>query len=167
VGIVLLAFIVTAFAGLSGCASTSRSMFVQSKASDAATIQARWLKESSYVWEGYSLLSVDDRFVSVGFFGDPNTAATRVDPGSRRLVVKAVFNRGLRTGPFEAYVPLNADLKPSSRYEIDGQISGAVVEVWLGESSSKERVTEIGTASYSSQPKPPVVIPLFIPVNTR
>jgi hypothetical protein len=166
---ILIAFLLVAFAGLSGCASTGRSMFVQSEASDAATIQARWLRESLFVWEGHSLLNVDAKFVSVGFLGDPNTATTRVEPGSRRLVIRVVFSRGFGTGIFEAFVPLDVDLKPSTHYEINGNILGATVEVWLEESSSKQRVTEVGTASYSRLPPAPapVFIPIFIPMHYR
>ena len=166
-GIVLLAFIVTAFAGISGCASTGRSMFVQSEAPDAATVQGRWLKESFYVWEGYSLLSVDDKFISLGLFADPHNATTRVDPGTRWLVVKAVFNRGFQTGPFEAYVALYTELKPLTSYEISGKISGVLVEVWLEDSSSKERLTEVGVAGYSRQPPAPALIPIFVPIHYK
>jgi hypothetical protein len=165
----LVALLMTVVAGLSGCASTGRSIFIQSEAPDAATIQARWLRESVFVWEGYSILNVDNKFVSVGFLGDPNTAATRVEPGSRQLVIRVVFSRGLGTGIFEAFVPLDAYLKPSSHYEINGNILGATVGVWLEESSSKERVTEFGTASYSRLPPAPapVFIPILIPMHYR
>lgn len=164
---VLLAFVLSAFAGLSGCASAGRSMFVQSEAPDAATIHARWVYESLFVWEGYSLLNVDAKFVSVGFLGDPNTATTRADPGPKRLVIRVVFGRGFRTGTFEAFVPVDADLKPSAIYEINGNILGATVEVWLEDPSSHQRVTEVGTASYTRLPPPPapVFIPIFIPTR--
>jgi hypothetical protein len=165
--VVLIAFLLAVVAGLSGCASTGRSMFVQSDASDAGTIRARWVRESFFVWEGYSLLNVDAKFVSVGFLGDPTTATTRVDPGSRRLVIRVAFSRGFRTGTFEAFVPLDVDLKPSSHYEINGNILGATVEVWLEEIPSKQRVTEVGTASYSRLPPAPapVFVPIFVPIR--
>jgi hypothetical protein len=164
---IAIAFLLPLVAALSSCASTNRSMFVQSDAQDAATIQARWVYEGLFVWEGYSLLTVDAKFVSVGFLGDPNAATTRVDPGSRRLVIRVVFGRGFRTGTFEAFVPLDVELKPSSHYEVNGNIIGATVEVWLEEAPSKQRVTEVGTASYSRQPPSPapVFIPIFIPLR--
>jgi hypothetical protein len=164
---VLFWFGVVVIGGLWGCASTGRSMFVQSEASDAVTIQGRWLRESFHVWEGYSLHAVDAKFVSPGFLGDPNTAVTKIDPGSNRLVIRVVFSRGFRTGAFEAFVPVDAQLKPASHYEINGNILGATVEVWLEEGPSKRRVTEVGTASYSRLPPAPapVFIPMFIPIR--
>jgi hypothetical protein len=165
--VVPIAFLLAAIAGLSGCAATGRSVFVQSKAPDAATIQARRVYESLRVWEGYSLLAVDDKFVSVGFFRNPNTATTKVDAGSRRLVIRGAFGRGFPTETFEAFVPLDVDLKPYAYYEINGNISGPAVEVWLEDRSSRQRVTEVGTASYSRQPPAPAPVFIFIPTHHR
>jgi hypothetical protein len=152
---------------LAGCATTdgSSSSFTQSEAADAASIKGRWIRESAFVWEGYSLMAVDDKFVSPAFMDRQENATAKVDAGPRKLAVKVVFNRGFgSSGPAEGFVPLTADLKPSMKYQINGKVTGTAVEAWLEDTATNERVSEVGRGPFRTQAQA-APIPIIIPVR--
>lgn len=149
---------------ISACASTGSS-FSQSESASAATIKGYWNRESAFTWEGYGLLSVDDKFISPGLFGDPATATTKIEPGSRKIVVAARFNKGFGTGPFEAMVPMDVELKPSAEYQLKGIVSGTTVETWLENISNNEKSSNTFKAAYGKSAPPPAPIPIFIPAR--
>jgi hypothetical protein len=151
---------------LAGCATTggASSAFTDSAAMDAASIKGRWKRESAFVWEGYSLLAIDDKFVTSPLADRQEHVSAKVSPGSRKLAVKVAFNRGLGSGPLEGFVPLSAELKPSVSYRINGKVTGTAVEAWLEDSATNERVSEVGRAPFQRQAQA-ATIPIIIPVR--
>lgn len=93
-------FLATAILFLSACSATHRHSFVEPTELDSATIQGLWLRNSATVWEGYSLMAVDESFISSGLSGYQSTEKTRVAPGLHTFTIRAYFNRGLGTGPY-------------------------------------------------------------------
>src|SRR5688572_30258143 len=83
---------------LTGCASTGQSNYVPSEEADAASVRGQWTRESPFVWEGFSLLAVDDKFISHGMMGRAENTSVKVPAGLRKLAVKVAFNRGMNTG---------------------------------------------------------------------
>jgi hypothetical protein len=150
---------------LGGCASTGGSNFTPSTGADAATVKARWHRESAFVWEGYRFLSIDDKFVSAGFMSNPTEAVLTIDPGPRSFVVGVEFNRGLGTGPFQSVVSMKAALRPGVTYQLMGEVSGDSVSIWLQDERSKERGSEPASAAWGKGAPNPAVIPIFIPAR--
>jgi predicted ribosomally synthesized peptide with SipW-like signal peptide len=151
---------------LAGCATTggTNSAFTDSEAADAASIKGRWKRESAFVWEGYSLLAIDDKFVTSPLADRQEHVSAKVSPGSRKLAVKVVFNRGLGSGPLEGFVPVTAELKPSVNYRINGKVTGTAVEAWLEDSATNERVSEVGRAPFQRHVQA-ATIPIIIPAR--
>lgn len=160
----ILPSVIAAFAllVLAGCASTGPSTFVPSEAADAASVRGQWTRESAFVWEGYSLLAVDDKFISHGMGRAENTAV-KVPAGLRKLAVKVSFNRGLNSGgPYEGFVPIVAELRPATAYRVKGKVTGTAVEAWLEEETSEQRVSELAAVPFRKQAQS-TPIPIFIP----
>lgn len=153
---------------LAGCATPGgdRSTFSDSQAADAASITGRWIRESAFVWEGYSLFAVDDKFVAAPAMSRSEHATAKVSPGPHKLAVKVIFNRGGLggAGPFQAFVPVAAELKPGAKYRVVGKVTGTAAQAWLEDAETKERVSEVGAAPFGrlAQSAP---IPIFIPVG--
>jgi hypothetical protein len=150
---------------LAACASTGGSSFSPSESTNSASIQAYWNRESLAVWEGYELLSIDNKFVSYGMFLDPTTATTKIEPGQRKIVVSVKFNKGYGTGPFEAFVPMDVELKPAMQYQLKGMAAGTTVEAWLELASTGEKASNVFKAMYGKSAPAPVAIPIFIPAR--
>ena len=150
---------------LTACASTSGSSFSPSESASSASVKAYWNRESLSVWEGYELLSVDNKFISYGMFLDPTTATTKIEPGQRKIVISVRFNKGYGTGPFEALVPMDVELKPTVQYQLKGMTTGTTVEAWLELASTGEKASNVYTAMYGKSAPAPVAIPIFIPAR--
>ncbi len=160
-----ITIIILLFTTLSGCSTTGgKSSFIESQAPDAARITGSWARESMTFWEGYSLISVDDKFLSRGVFSSGVSASTRVTAGRRKIVVHANFNRGLNSGPFESYIELNAILKPSQSYIIKGRIEGQRVTAWLEDLKMKKRISDIGKSNYQKE-SGGTYVPIYIPAR--
>jgi hypothetical protein len=164
----IAAVLLTAFFFLTGCATpgVQTSSFSDSNDADAASITGRWVRESPFVWEGFSLLAVNDKFISAPMMDRAEHVTAKVAPGTHKLAVKAIFNRGMGGGgPYEAFIPLTAELKPSAKYRIAGKVTGTAVEAWLEDAETKERMSSVAMAPFGKQAVQAGAVPIFIPVR--
>lgn len=160
-----IALLIVELLVLIGCASTNANSFSASNSTIAATLKESWHRDSAAVWEGYAIAAVDGRFVAPGFLADPGDAILKIDPGTRRFIIFAKFNRGIRTGPFQAYLKLEAELQPSATYQLRGKIEDLNVLVWLEDARTKERVSQLVSAPWGKSPESPASIPIIIPAR--
>src|SRR4051794_4292083 len=109
---------------LTGCATSSINTYNPPDAPNSALVKGSWNRESAFVWRGFTVISVDDKFVSKNFWTGEPDSELKVQSGDRRIVVQAHFNQGWSSkGPYEALVSLRGNLKPGASYQIKGEIN--------------------------------------------
>ena len=142
-------------------------VFVSSTAPNAATLQAAQYRNRAFsetgpsgtvytkeIWEQFKVYRIDDLSVA--------RETVKLDPGLRRLLVRAYFNQLDNTGLFyEGWVKLDVNVQPGVSYILNGRTKAwRIVEVWL-EDATGNRASEVGTApSRLLHPDPFIPVPL-------
>lgn len=144
----------------SGCASTNS--YVQPATTDAAWVSGKSVHTAFADWESLLVTTVDNKFVPVSFFSQSAKARLALTPETHRLVVHATFNRQLAgPGPFEAFVVLSFEPQPGGNYQLGGGVRDNVVDAWMEDRSTGERVSEIVSAPYQTQPQTTTYTPVY------
>lgn len=125
---------------LTGSASIDSEGPAQASSSNTASIVGRFHRDTFLTWQRHSIDSIDGRKVEFGFFSDSGTSPVAVEPGHRKLVVNVLFNHDSKQ--FSATVPLEVELKPSTKYTINAVVLGTQIEAWLDSVTTGERVSE-------------------------
>ena len=87
---------------IAGCASTDK-LPVTSPSGTAGgppstTIVGRMDREGPFTWQSYIPLQIDNKAVKHSFFANHSDTVVKVEPGVRRMVVRAAFSAGYGTG---------------------------------------------------------------------
>ena len=128
---------------LSACATTGENFYTEEKVGNGAIIKKGGQRDGAFTWTSFTLYSVNGKRVPYGFVSAPSQ--TKLAPGKSKIVILASFNDGVGA-PYEAKIPLEIELTSETTYVISGKVSGASVETWLANESTKEK---IGTSSYA------------------
>lgn len=125
-----------------GCATNGEHAFVPSTSPVAATVRGQVLTESTFVWEKYRFISIDNKPVRDGLIFRTLDDVLPLNSGKHTFVVGASFNRGHIAGHYEAIIPISAELEPNKNYQLKGVVTGNRVRVWLEDLQSGLAVSE-------------------------
>jgi hypothetical protein len=118
-----------------------------------------------FTWRSFVPLAVDNKPVSRSFWADAHDAVVQVEPGVRRITLRATFNRGLGSGgPWEAIAVLQTTVEAGKTYRLNGEVRDNQFVVWLEDIKSGVRLAEEGSAPWGSVAQGQS-IPIFIPVR--
>jgi hypothetical protein len=132
---------------------------------DSAVVTGSSNEHGLYHWERFQVLAVDGRFVHRPFFGDITKAKAVVDPGVHRVVVEGSFaTRFNDGGPFEATIALTFDAKAQGSYRCVGRVSDNLIEAWVEDAVSGERVSDMASGPWHSR-EATTTIPIIVPAR--
>lgn len=132
----------------SGCATT-----IGGKAPNFDTEKSAMLsgqKISKNLWSGqrYTLFMINGKQIEWGFFENQIDFKFPIEPGGNTLVVKSIFNAGLRDGPYIALTDLSFDATPEHSYTINGKVEDGFVFAWVEDRETKKIVSEVEKNRY-------------------
>ena len=149
---------------LAGCSSVNR--YVPPTSQDVATITGKWLRNSWFDWESYSVTTVDDLYVKMPAFNGEHAARVALTPEPHRIVAYSKFNRQFGGGgPFDAYVALAFEPKANGRYRVNGRVRDNLFEIWVEDLDTGERASEVVEVRYRQMPTGTTYIPIYIPAG--
>jgi hypothetical protein len=159
---------------LSGCETLAKTRYIEPDNSDLPAIintkhQSQYSKRA---WERYILLAVDGTIVDytiphkdpekiIQTTANEQKSSTRLTEGEHDLIIDVTFNRGAKSGPFVAQIPLKLVADKHRKYLLNGEVSGKIVKVWL-EYATGERASEIASSEYTCTGCGPLV-PILVP----
>lgn len=123
---------------LSGCSTVGNDVRDVTPSRDVSIVKGSFNREGPFTWMSFSLYEINGHKVPYGFFSAP--PPVKLVPGEHMIVTLASFNNGIGA-PSEAKVPLLAELKGGTTYEISGVVWGSYIEVWLQDAGSKEKLS--------------------------
>ncbi len=149
---------------LSGCATTQNSYVPPGKENtETATIISSWTRNGLTDWEGYSIETIDGKYVSYGLT-DKDWVTFNIYSGKKDLVVHCEYNRTFGGScPCEAYSELSFIAEPGKNYMVTGEVNGLSVDFWVIDKDTKEIVSEKSSGDKRRQPQD-VYMPLYIPM---
>lgn len=130
------------------CIFNPKYTYSESMSPDAASVVGYYNRIDSTIWERFSLLAVDDYFIKSNISGFNSVDELFINYGSHILTVRVNFNRGIGTGPYEAIIPISANLHEKTKYRIVGKINQGQVSVWIEDIKTGSRITEIQNGNY-------------------
>jgi hypothetical protein len=149
---------------IGGCASVdSPADYVLPESADVAHLILGRLNRSALThWDKFELRAVDDLFVQRGHL----TIDTRVPvtPGEHRILVEGSFARGIGGGIYSTFIPLRFEFRPKGEYKLNGVVRDNLIEVWVEEKTSGQRVSQAFSAPFAAVRQAPPV-PIFVPVR--
>lgn len=149
---------------LAGC--TTATSYIDPTGPDIATVTGTKVEREAFDWDDFFPLVIDGRYTyrKGVLFGGTNATPIPMSPGGHKLVIEALFMRGLGQR-FEAYVPLNVQLLPTHKYRVRGIIKDNLAEVWLDDETTGAKNIAIGSGTFSRRESggAGVPIPIFIP----
>lgn len=152
------------FAGLLSACATVDTTGSKNPATAATVVGQMDRHGGVSVWRSFIPLSVDSRAVKHGFWGDPQDTVVHVEPGTRRITLRAAFNTGFGSdGPWESIVLLTTPVEAGKAYRINGEVRDNTFVVWLEDTKSGTRLREEGVGTWSRLAPSPTMIPVFIP----
>lgn len=142
-----------------GCSSTPS---VNTEKGNGTTITGSFIKESSFVWQLFYIHKIDGQYVSYPAFTNNKTAyEIGVPEGRRDILVEGTYIKGFSTGTKSAYLRILAELKPETKYIVQGKVlDNGDVDAWVEEVETGKHVSATVNAIANSQSAP---IPIFIP----
>ncbi|MEJ2465925.1 MAG: hypothetical protein P8045_09475 [Candidatus Thiodiazotropha sp.] len=159
---------------LSGCETLSKPRYIEPDNNDLPVIinTKHQSQYSKWAWERYILVAVDDAIVDYSItHKDPDKiiettakeqkSSTRLTEGKHDLIIDVTFNRGTKSGPFVAQIPLKLVAEKDRKYLLNGEVSGKIVKVWL-EYATGEHASEIASSEYTCTGCGPL-IPILMP----
>lgn len=144
---------------LCSCSSTPS---VNADKLTTSTITGSFIKESSFVWQFFYIQQIDNKNVNYPAFTNNKTAyEIGVPEGRRDILVEGTYIKGFSAGKKSAYFRILADLRPETKYIVQGSVrDNGDVEAWVEEVGTGKHVSATVNAAANSQPLP---IPIFIP----
>lgn len=144
---------------LVGCGSTPPDKMNNT---DQLQIRGSFTRKSTYAWEYFHIVKIDDKAAEYPFFVNNATEHIfQLKEGRRKITIEGAYSKGFSTGHQSAYLSLTADLKEKQKYIIKGNaLENGDVEAWIEDSQSGKRVSEkvTGVARPYRQP-----IPILVP----
>jgi hypothetical protein len=140
---------------LTSCASIGGDYHVDVSEGSAVTIKKTFVRFGSLRWNSVALHSVNGKLVRPGLLTAPDY--TMLAPGKSNIVAVVMYNNG-GSAPSAAEVPMEVELLPGLTYEVQGSVSGSMVEVWLALASTKEKTSR----SFFSSGKALMTTPILI-----
>ncbi|RCX26508.1 hypothetical protein [Thioalbus denitrificans] len=158
-GLVLVALLF-----LSGCATTRNVyVFPDAAASGTATIISSWTRNGLTDWEGYSIESIDGKYVSYGM-SDRDWVTIPITAGVHQLVVFGQFNRTFGGScPCQTYAELTFEAESGVNYKLLGEVKGVNINFWVIDKETGEVKSDVSGASYARSPQDSYV-PIYIPM---
>lgn len=150
---------------LGGCASTKNTYVApEDTGSNMSTMANSWTRNGLMDWEGFSVESIDNKYVSYGV-SDRDWITIRIAEGTHNLVVHGEFNRSIGDNcPCQAFGQLEFTAQAGIKYKLVGEVQGVNIRFWIVEKETGEQKSSIASVSYATSPKQPYV-PIYIPVN--
>ncbi len=105
-------------------------------------------------WENYLISKIDDKRVYYieKFLIDRDgyySASWKVASGRHTLEVKAEFNdKQAKEKLYEAYITLDVNITPFTRYRLEGKVENNQVHIWLLDRATGEVASPIASSPY-------------------
>jgi hypothetical protein len=120
-------------------------------------------RQSFYDWRDFKVEGIDGKPVTYLDSFVPSSKKLVVTAGTHRILIYGTFLKGFANGPYEAREEVIATFKPGRTYVCTGAVSGAKLQLWIKDSASNERVSNVVSATYSRIVSPtPVYVPVII-----
>lgn len=147
-----------------GCATVSPDQrFGPSEAPGAARLAGKSNTTTLFTWENVTVMSVDGKFVPPSIWTGPDTSPIAIDPGPRRLVIRARFVAGFGNGPYDAIVPIAFTAREKTDYALNYALDGVYIKIWVEEVESGAKASDVIERVAERGPPPSPTIPIFIP----
>jgi hypothetical protein len=147
------------FVSTVGC--TTVNTYVPPIPVGAAQLDGASKRNGIFDWDSARIVAIDDKYL-------PPAKRVALTPEKHRVLVKATFSRRFADGgPFEAFVPVEFEVQADGRYRLGSMVRDNTIEVWVEESESGVRVSEIFSSVFSTQPTVPVTVTVPLVVTPR
>ena len=147
----MLALVFSIF--LSACAGTGGGYLEPLTGEPSAIIKnSGKTTVSQFNWHQFFVHKIDGIEVSYSkeFWSSINAADAnrRIKPGFHKFEIAGTFNTSFNApGPYEVYIPIEANLKEGGSYKLKAKVKKSDVAVWLVDESNSEVVSSVGTLS--------------------
>ena len=146
---------------LHGCATTTYS---PPEGGSVAHITGVFERNGLFDWSSYAVRAIDGRFLSNPLLGHLAEVRSAVAAGNRRVLVEAKFNRTYGGGgPYQAFIPLQFEFAAGRELRVNGAVRDNVVDAWIEDASSGEKLTGAVSAQFGEVARSPGVVPIIIP----
>ncbi len=136
---------------LAACSSVDRAgPAATGGPSKGTTLVGHEDRETPYTWQSFIPMAVDGRAVKHSFFSNQVNTVVNVEPGVRRIVVRAAFNAGMGSGGIrEATVLLVSPVEAGKAYRLNGKVLDKQMVVWLEDVGTGQRLAEEGAGNWA------------------
>lgn len=143
----IFSIVLVACLAVMGCATTN---FATTKT--PVTIKEEWIRKELSIWGGTRIFRVGD--LEFGYLRNGNNATYTVDPGRKIIRVWYYANRGNAQNLFwqTDLVDLEADLKPSGKYQVRGNYGETLILFTLVDLDTQEVLAKSGETPIVRRP---------------
>lgn len=154
-----LAFVALSLLALTGC--TNRADYYQTNHPTPASVRGSFERNGLFAWKKATIVSIDNKRPSYGFFDSGIDAKLPIDPGVHTFVVNVEFSRGFGDGPYTGLIETTALFRPGASYKIEGTYQGNKALGWVAMESGR-RVSPVNAAPYQYIPQRTVIMPIVV-----